>query len=88
MKRIYKENLKIKNYQFQVPGAGGNRCYYTLMITDQLRAHFSVLALIKFSDLYFQGYFKLLAPTGALVVMMVYYMYIYPATFSDFHSVP
>ena len=35
--------------------------------------------------------FWLLAPTGALVVMMVYYIYIYlsaaPA-FSDFHSVP
>ena len=31
-----------------------------------------------------------LAPTGALVVMMVYYIYISPAaaaTFSDFHSV-
>ena len=29
----------------------------------------------------------LLAPTGALVVMMVYYTYIYQPTFSDFHSV-
>ena len=31
---------------------------------------------------------RLLAPTGALVVMMVYYTYIYQPTFSDFHSVP
>ena len=32
----------------------------------------------------------LLAPTGALVLMMVYYIYIYisKATFPDFHSVP
>ena len=29
----------------------------------------------------------LLAPTGALVLMMVYYTYIYQPTFSDFHSV-
>ena len=33
--------------------------------------------------------YVLLAPTGALVVMMVYYISIHPkATFSDFHSVP
>ena len=32
---------------------------------------------------------KLLAPTGALVVIMVYYIYIRAAaTFSDFYSVP
>ena len=30
---------------------------------------------------------SLLAPTGALIVMMVYYIYIQEATFSDFHSV-
>ena len=32
--------------------------------------------------------YVLLAPTGALVVMIVYYISIHPATFSDFHSVP
>ena len=35
----------------------------------------------------FPGFLALLAPTGALVVMMVYYTYIYQPTFSDFHSV-
>jgi len=30
---------------------------------------------------------KVLAPTGALIVMLVYYIYIRAATFSDFHSV-
>ena len=30
----------------------------------------------------------LLAPTGALVVMMVYYIYIYPATFFRFSLSP
>ena len=34
-----------------------------------------------------QGPGMLLAPTGALVVMMVYYTNIYQPTFSDFHLV-